>query len=81
MANKARDVGAKVAVVASPHPIDLVKMLEFKTKSEASELYLDAVDFCTTLVDENVIVGLGELGRPHFDVDKSVWDLSNQVLL
>ena len=81
LANKARDVGAKVAVVASPHPIDLVKMLEFKTESEASELYLDAVDFCTTLVDENVIVGLGELGRPHFDVDKSVWDLSNRVLL
>ena len=26
LANKARDVGAKVAVVASPHPIDLVKM-------------------------------------------------------
>ena len=81
LANKARDVGAKVAVVASPHPIDLVKMLEFKTKSEASELYLDAVDFCTTLVNENLLVGLGELGRPHFDVDKSVWDLSNQVLL
>ena len=32
-------------------------------------------------MEENTIVGLGELGRPHLDVDKSVWDLSNQVLL
>ena len=47
LAKKARDVGAKVAVVASPHPIDLIKLLEFKDESRASEIYLDAVDFCT----------------------------------
>ena len=74
LAKKARDVGAKVAVVASPHPIDLIKLLEFEDEIGASEIYLDAVDFCTNLVDEKKIVGLGELGRPHFEVDSSVWD-------
>ena len=80
LAKKARNVGAKVAVVASPHPIDLIKLLEFEDKNSASEMYLDAVDFCTNLVDEKKIVGLGELGRPHFEVESSVWDLSNEVL-
>ena len=80
LAKKARNVGAKVAVVASPHPIDLIKLLEFEDKNSATEIYLDAVDFCTNLVDEKKIVGLGELGRPHFEVESSIWDLSNEVL-
>tara|TARA_B100000029_G_scaffold492600_1_gene554061 strand:+ start:1862 stop:2680 length:819 start_codon:yes stop_codon:yes gene_type:complete len=80
LAKKARNVGAKVAVVASPHPIDLIKLLDYEDQTSASEIYLDAVDFCTNLVCENEIVGLGELGRPHFEVEKSVWDLSNKVL-
>ena len=80
LAKKAREAGAKVAVVASPHPIDLLKLLEFKNEEEASEIYIKAVDFCTNLVNENKIVGLGELGRPHFEVEERVWRLSNRVL-
>ncbi len=80
LAKKARAAGAKVAVVASPHPIDLIKLLDFNNEEEASEIYIKAVDFCTNLVNENVIVGLGELGRPHFEVEDRVWRLSNRVL-
>ena len=80
LGQKAREVGAKVAIVASPHPIDLIKLLDFMDKGKASEMYLDAVEFCTKLVDEKSIVGLGELGRPHFEVEDSIWKLSNQVL-
>ena len=80
LAKKAREAGAKVAVVASPHPIDLIKLLDFNNEEEASEIYIKAVDFCTNLVNENEIVGLGELGRPHFEVEEWVWRLSNRVL-
>ena len=80
LAKKAREAGAKVAVVASPHPIDLIKLLDFNNEEEASEIYTKAVDFCTNLVNENEIVGLGELGRPHFEVEDRVWRLSNRVL-
>ena len=80
LAKKAREAGAKVAVVASPHPIDLIKLLDFNNEEEASEIYTKAVDFCTNLVNENEIVGLGELGRPHFEVEERVWRLSNRVL-
>ena len=81
LSKKARDVGAKVAVVASPHPIQLVKLLDSYDVEKSSEIYLKAVDFCTDLVSENEIVGLGELGRPHFDVKESIWDFSNTILL
>jgi TatD-related deoxyribonuclease len=81
LASKARQVGAKVAVVAAPHPITLVKLLDSKSILEASELYLEAVNHCTNLVSENEIVGLGELGRPHFSVESEIWELSNKILL
>ncbi|MDE0741680.1 MAG: TatD family hydrolase [Candidatus Poseidoniia archaeon] len=80
LASKAREVGVKVAVVASPHPVTLVKLLDSKSPLEASELYIEAVSHCTNLVDENEIVGLGELGRPHFTVEPKTWELSNKVL-
>ncbi|MDG1544653.1 MAG: TatD family hydrolase [Candidatus Poseidoniia archaeon] len=80
LSEKAREVGAKVAVIASPHPVQLVKLLDKYEQSVAAELYLEAVDFCTELVQEKQIVGLGELGRPHFVVDDETWNLSNDVL-
>ena len=80
LASKAREVGAKVAVVASKQPVTLVKLLDSKSPLEASELYIEAVSHCTNLVDENEIVGLGELGRPHFTVEPKTWELSNKVL-
>ncbi|MAW93016.1 MAG: metal-dependent hydrolase [Euryarchaeota archaeon] len=80
LASKAREVGAKVAVVAAPHPVTLVKLLDCNSFSEASNLYLEAVSYCTHLVNENEIVGLGELGRPHFPVESKIWKLANEVL-
>ena len=80
LSEKARDVGAKVAVICSPHPVQLVKLLELYDSKKACEIYLQAVDFCTSLVDERKIMGLGELGRPHFEVNEKIWNLSNDIL-
>ena len=76
----AREVGAKVATIASPHPVQLIKLLDKYNSETAVDLYLEAVDFCVNLVEEGKIVGLGELGRPHFEVDDKTWKLSNNVL-
>ena len=57
LADKARRVGAKVAVVAAPHPIELLKLVEASDASKGTEIYLEAVDYCTSLVDENNTVG------------------------
>ena len=80
LSEKAREVGAKVATIASPHPVQLIKLLDKYNSETAVDLYLEAVDFCVNLVEEGKIVGLGELGRPHFEVDDKTWKLSNNVL-
>ena len=80
LSKKARETGAKVAVIAAPHPVQLVKLLDKYDSETAVELYLEAVGFCINLVEEGKIVGLGELGRPHFEVNDKTWELSNAVL-
>jgi len=80
LSEKARGVGAEVAVVSSPHPVQFVKLLDYYDTRTASEIYLEAVDFCINLVEEKQIVGLGELGRPHFEVDDNIWNFSNNLL-
>tara|TARA_Y100001968_G_scaffold97134_1_gene87131 strand:+ start:764 stop:1582 length:819 start_codon:yes stop_codon:yes gene_type:complete len=80
LSKRAREAGAKVAVVAAPHPVQFVKLLEHYDNTHASDIYLEAVDFCINLVEEKVTVGLGELGRPHFDVDSSIWESANSLL-
>tara|TARA_B100000963_G_C22576729_1_gene648800 strand:+ start:706 stop:1524 length:819 start_codon:yes stop_codon:yes gene_type:complete len=80
LSERARKEGAKVAVISSPHPVQFVKLLGYYDSKKASEIYLEAVDFCTNLVEERKIVGLGELGRPHFEVDEEIWNLSNNIL-
>ena len=80
LSKRAREAGAKVAVVAAPHPVQFVKLLEHYDNNHASDIYLEAVDYCINLVEEKVTVGLGELGRPHFDVDSSIWESANSLL-
>ena len=55
LSEKARKEGAKVAVISSPHPVQLVKLLDYYDSKKASEIYLEAVDFCTNLVEERKI--------------------------
>jgi TatD-related deoxyribonuclease len=80
LAGEARDAGACVAVVAAPHPVELVQMAEKLGDTVAEDLYLKAVDHCCTLVAEGELAGLGELGRPHFPVDAAVWEQANRLL-
>lgn len=80
LAGEARKAGARVAVVAAPHPVTLVRMTESLGPAVAEDLYLKAVEYCCTLVDTGELVGLGELGRPHFPVTEQVWEQANRVL-
>lgn len=80
LASEAREAGARVAVVAAPHPVELVQMAEKLGVAVAEDLYLKAVDHCCALVAEGELAGLGELGRPHFEVTDAVWEQANRVL-
>ena len=80
LAAEARAAGAAVAVVAAPHPVELVRLVETRPLAAAEELYLKAIDHCAALVTEGELVGLGEVGRPHFAVAPEIRAAADRTL-
>ena len=46
----------------------------------ATELYWDSIDLAVELCNEGLSVGIGEVGRPHWEVDDDVWQEANVIL-
>ena len=88
MAEKVReDVGLNVRVMLGPHPAAFAhQCLEWEEKdgekgaNRAMELYHDSIDVALKYIHEGRAVGLGEVGRPHWEVSESIWARSNSLL-
>ena len=63
------------------HPAELTYLMKFMSLEEAKEKIIDALNYAKKLVEEyDFIVGIGEVGRPHYKVDENVWETSNEIL-
>jgi len=69
-----------VFVTVGPYPVDYLKFKEKMGRDRAIELMEKGMDEAAALCKEERCVGIGEIGRPHFPVDKeSLYD-SNKIL-
>ena len=73
------DVG--VFVTVGPYPVDLLKLKEKFDRKIAIEIMKKGIDEAAVLCKEKKCIGIGEIGRPHFPVEKQVIDDSNEILL
>ena len=63
------------------HPAELTYLMKFMSLEEAKEKIINALNYAKNLVEEyDFIVGIGEVGRPHYQVDENVWNASNEIL-
>lgn len=73
------DIG--VFITVGPYPVDYLKFLDKFDRQKAIELMkygIDkAVEFCQNYKE---CIGIGEIGRPHFEVDQKIIDDSNDIL-
>lgn len=69
-----------VFVTVGPYPVDYIKLKEKLGRDMAIKLMKKGIDEAAELCNENKIVGIGEIGRPHFPVDKQVIKDSNEIL-
>jgi TatD-related deoxyribonuclease len=78
--NKNTDV--KAFGLVGVHPAELTVMLKRGISLEkAKEKMINALNYAKKLVEENdFIVGIGEVGRPHYEVDEETWKASNEIL-
>jgi len=77
----ASEVGILTLVTVGPYPVDLVRLLSMGWRPErAREYMIEGALLAAELCQEGVAHAIGEVGRPHFQVKKEVWDLSNEIL-
>ena len=72
------DVG--VFVTVGPYPVDYLKLSEKFGRESALSIMKKGIDEATVLCDEKKCIGIGEIGRPHFEVDKQVIKDSNEII-
>lgn len=69
-----------VFVTVGPYPVDYIKFSEKLGRNKAIELMKKGIDEAVELCNEKKIVGIGEIGRPHFPVEKQIINDSNEIL-
>jgi len=75
--------GVKVFGLVGVHPCEITTMAERgKSLEYIKEKVIEALNYAGKLVEEyDFLVGIGEVGRPHFKVSEEIWRVSNEILL
>ena len=82
LAEKAREVtDLEINIAVGPYPILLLHIAEAVGLEKAEEMMIEGMEIAARDVAEGRACAIGEIGRPHFPVDKDVWDASNRILL
>lgn len=83
-----KQVGLGVRVVLGPHPAAFAHQFGAwieesgeQGAERAVENYRDSISTALEFVHEGKAHAIGEVGRPHWPVSDTIWDLSNSLLL
>lgn len=83
-----REIGLGVRVVLGPHPAAFAHQFSAwieesgeQGAERAMENYRNSIDAALAFVHEGKAHAIGEVGRPHWEVEQRIWDLSNTLLL
>ena len=81
MAEEVRNKFAiKVALALGPHPVVWEKQISDLGIEKSTELHLDSIDLALDLIEQGKAHCLGEVGRPHYQVNEQTWRHSNENL-
>jgi TatD-related deoxyribonuclease len=82
MANEIRQkINIGVFVTVGPYPVDYIKLLNKFDRKLSINIMKKGIDEAAKLCEEKKIIGIGEIGRPHFPVNKRIFKDSNDILL
>lgn len=73
--------GIKSVAVVGVHPAEGYELLKhgWSTK-DVEEFMRKAIDLAGKYISEGKAVGIGEIGRPHWDVDENTLELFNNII-
>lgn len=78
------EINKETSVQAYPivgvHPAEVVGLQEKYGTSKTTDMVKEALDHASEMYEENKIVGIGEIGRPHYEVSDEQWELSIEMM-
>lgn len=78
---KIRDeTGLTVWTAVGPYPLEPLKLADTIGWDAAEQYGRACFDLAGRMVEEGLAHCIGEVGRPHFEVDEDAWQRSNQLL-
>jgi len=69
-----------VFVTVGPYPVDYLTLRKTLGRDAAVSLMQQGIDEAVALCQDDKAIAVGEIGRPHFEVDMQAWDDSNTIL-
>jgi TatD-related deoxyribonuclease len=72
------DIG--VFVTLGPYPVDYIKLKNKYGRLKTIEIMKKGIDLAKKLCEEKKSIAIGEIGRPHFNVDEQTINDSNDIL-
>jgi TatD-related deoxyribonuclease len=81
LAEEAREeTGVETYVSVGPHPAEFTKSLDGdRDLDEAEASYRAGLEAAEELLEEDRVVALGEIGRPHYEVPDEIWERANEL--
>jgi TatD-related deoxyribonuclease len=75
-----KHVDVTVYCTVGPYPVDYLTLKEFFGRTKTIDIMKKGMDDAANLYAEHLIIGIGEIGRPHFVVDEQTMSDSNEIL-
>ncbi|NPV50116.1 MAG: metal-dependent hydrolase [Candidatus Methanofastidiosum sp.] len=76
-----KETDARSYPIIGLHPAEFHHLILDFGKEEAFEIALEALTEIEKRITEGKAFGIGEVGRPHYEVENEIIDLSNQFLI
>ncbi len=76
-----KETNVKAFGLVGVHPAELTYLTKYIPLNEAKERIIKGLNYAKKLVEEyDFLVGIGEVGRPHYPVSEEIWNVSNELL-
>ena len=76
-----KETPVKAFAVVGVHPAEFAHLAERKGLEYAKNEVMKALEYAQKLCLEGKAIAIGEIGRPHYEVSKEIWEASIEVMI
>lgn len=70
-----------VFITVGPYPVDYIKLKNKYGRERSIDIMKKGIDLAIKLCEDGEAIAIGEIGRPHFNVDEQTFKDSNNILM